>query len=366
MPEIQSRLRAIRERRKLPAAELAKAAGVSRQTIYAIEDGTFIPNTAIALRLGRVLGASVEEIFPLAEGIDMGAELLTSSDSKLVPGQPVQLCPVGERMIALPVSPVSSYLPAADGIIEAVDGAGVRVKSLTPLPDGEKILLIAGCDPALSFFEQLFRPQGFRVVTVPCSSRMALDWLKQRRVHVAGSHLRDAVSGEYNLPDVRRLFPKGGVIVVTFAAWEQGLVTGRGNPKAIRSVGDLGRKGVSIINRQKGSGSRSLLDSGLKSAGIQSKAVTGYDRIAEGHLPAAYGVASGSADCCVATRSAARCFGLEFSPLAAERFDLVMMKTTCETPAGAALLDVLNRSGLRQKLRTIAGYDTGRTGAIVM
>jgi len=366
MPDIHSRLKEIREQKKLPASELARRVGVSRQTIYAIEDGTFIPNTAVALRLGRALGASVEEIFPLAEAIDIGAELLTSSDSTLVPGQPVRLYPVGERIFALPVSPVSSYLPAADGVIEVIAGLSVRVNSLMPLPEGGKTLLIAGCDPALSFIEQLLGPAGFRVVTIPCSSRRALEWLKQGRIHVAGSHLRENASSEYNVPAVKRAFPRGGVKVVTFAEWEEGLAIKQGNPKGIRSIEDLGGKNLSIVNREKGSGSRSLLDSGLRKAGIQARSVTGYDRIAGGHLPAAYEVASGSADCCLATRSAARCFGLEFAPVAAERFDLIMTKAVCEASAGVALLDLLNRSSLRQRLRTMAGYDTGRTGTIVM
>ncbi len=355
----------------MPAAELAGRAGVSRQTIYAIEDGSFIPNTAIALRLGRVLGVSVEALFPLDEaaqesGFAIRTELLDGTASELRPGQPVRLCSVGRRTLAVPVSPVSNFLPTADGVIERFTGRGAHVRSIRPVGEKGKTLLIAGCDPALSFVEELFGASDFRVVIIPCSSRKALEWLKQGRIHVAGSHLRDPVAGEYNTPAVKRLFSKGGVRVVTFAAWEEGLVTRHTNPKSIRSIADFARSDVTIINREKGSGSRGLLDSGLAKAGIRASSVTGFGRAAEGHLPAAYAVVSGSADSCIATRSAARCFGLEFVPLAAERFDLVIAKSTAATSVGAALLDLLNQSSLRQKLRMIAGYDTSHTGAVLM
>jgi molybdate-binding protein/DNA-binding XRE family transcriptional regulator len=371
MPEIQARLKTIREERKLPAAELAKRIGVSRQTIYAIEDGSFVPNTAIALRLARVLDMPVETLFSLSDELQdpelqIEAELLTGVALTLQEGQSVRLCSLGNRQVAVLAAAISNYLPDADGVIESSTGRNLRVRCLRPLPEDDKTLLVAGCDPALSFVEELLGASGFRVVTVPCSSRKALEWLKEGRVHVAGSHLRDTAHGEYNTPAIKRLFPKGGVRVVTFAAWEEGLVTRQGNPKNIRSIADLGRKGVTIINREKGSGSRGLLDSGLAKAGIPKAALSGYEIIAQGHLAAAYAVASGSADCCIATRAAARCYGLEFTPLSEERFDLAMKKATLESAAGIALLDLLNRSKLPQQLRLLAGYDVSRTGSILM
>jgi molybdate-binding protein/DNA-binding XRE family transcriptional regulator len=370
MPEIQARLRTIREEQKLPASEMARRIGVSRQTIYAIEDGSFVPNTAIALRLARALDTSVEELFSLSEEsraeFEINAELLTVTAQKLNKGQPVRLCSVGNRQIAVPASAVSHYLPEADGVLESASGRSVRARCLRSVPEKVKTLVIAGCDPALSFVEHSLAASGFRVVTVPCSSRKALDWLREGRVHVAGLHLREPGSAEHNVPIVQRLFPKGGVRVVTFAGWEEGLITKQGNPKGIRSIADLGHKGVTLFNREKGSGSRALLDSGLVKAGIWAKSIAGYERIATGHLPVAYEIARGAADCCVATRSAARCFGLNFVPLAAERFDLVMTEATFESGAGSALMELLNGSALRRKLQTIAGYDVLQTGSVVV
>jgi molybdate-binding protein len=183
---------------------------------------------------------------------------------------------------------------------------------------------------------------------------------------VAGSHLRDLPSGEYNLPVVRRLFAKGEAKVVTFAIWEQGLVLQPGNPKSIRSAADLARKNVSIVNREKGAGSRDLLDQKLREAGVASDRVKGYDRVAYGHLPAALAVSMREADCCIATRSAARAFGLSFVPLATERYDLVLRRQHARLPAIQALLDTLNRAAIRRKLELLAGYDTSHTGEVLL
>lgn len=120
-----------------------------------------------------------------------------------------------------------------------------------------------------------------------------------------------------------------------------------------------------FINREPGSGSRALLDKVIENAGVATSKVQGYDHVALGHLAAAYGVASGEADACVATRCAAQTFSLDFVPLHNARYDLVMRKRTADLPAVKAFLDVLQRATLRRKLEVLAGYDTSQTGALV-
>jgi molybdate-binding protein len=213
--------------------------------------------------------------------------------------------------------------------------------------------------------QHLARFDGVDLVVAPSSSRQALEWLKQGCVHVAGSHLRDS-SGEYNLSAIHRVFPQGAVKVVTFAIWEQGLVLQSGNPKKIRRVEDLARKDVRIVNRERGAGSRDLLDQQLRKAGISPDVIIGYDRIAHGHLPAALAVSLNEADCCIATRSAARAFGLSFIPLSTERYDLAIRRQHAGLPAVQALLDTLNRAAIRRKLEALAGYDTSHTGEILL
>ncbi|MFZ0592385.1 MAG: substrate-binding domain-containing protein [Bryobacteraceae bacterium] len=360
----------VRTAREFSAADLAKRVGVSRQTIYAIEDGSFIPNTVIALRLARVLDVTVEQLFSIEEKQprieSVKAELLTGNGEFVKDARLVRLCRVNERLIAVPALSVPAYLPAADGSIEARSAHTVSVKPFTDLAENGKRLMLAGCDPALSLVAEPLNASRIEIVCVPCSSRCALEWLKQGRVHAAGSHLVDSASGEYNVPIVKRLLPKGSFRIVTFALWEQGLVLQRGNPKKIRSVADLARKNVSIVNREKGSGSRDLLDENLRRAGIMPGAVAGYEHVVNGHLAAAHRIATQIADCCIANRSAARSFGLDFIPLAVERFDLCFSKASLQLPAAKAFLDLLNRSALRRKLESIAGYDTAHTGELLV
>jgi len=193
-----------------------------------------------------------------------------------------------------------------------------------------------------------------------------LSWLQEGKVHIAGSHLEDPKTGEFNLPFLRKEYPGEDLCVVTFARWEEGLVVSPGNPKSIRKPQDLGRKGVQFVNREPGSGSRALLDQLLAKAGVETAKVHGYERVAYGHLAAAYCVVAGEADACLATRSAAKTFGLAFVPLHSERYDLVMRRRALDIPAVKAFLDVLQRAALRRKLEVLAGYDTSETGSVVV
>jgi molybdate-binding protein/DNA-binding XRE family transcriptional regulator len=362
--EVETRLRELRIGRGMAAAKLAGVVGVSRQTIYAIEDGSYLPNTALALRLARALEVRVEDLFALPPEsgeteVHVTAELL-SEESRFV-----RLCEVHGRIMAAPAAPVPVYLPLADGVVRSSAGRSASV-SLAARPERGKQILLAGCDPALSLLTKTLAPSGFEIVNAPASSRRALQWLKEGKVHAAGAHLRDRRTGEYNVPIVRRLFPGDAVRMITFAAWEEGLVFRSGNPKHIGSIADLARPDVRIVNREKGSGSRDLLDSGLAAAGVAPTSVQGYRDIAQGHLAAALSVATGAADCCVATRSAARCFGLDFHPLSTERFDLAIASASLQLPAVQTLLDTLNRSTLRKQLHTFAGYDTSETGKVLV
>jgi len=371
--DTRTRLHEVRGQRGISAAQLAKSAGVSRQTVYAIEAGDYVPNTAVALLLAKILEVRVEDLFELEGELaipprPVTVELLGDPESA-GRGQPVQLCRVGQRLIGIAANPQPLLLPMADGVVversKRSHQAEVHVFQ-NEAAEGKR-LLVAGCDPGISLLTQhLARFDDVDLVVAPSSSQQALEWLKQGSVHVAGSHLRDSPSGDYNLPQIKRLFPKGSVKVVTFAIWEQGLVFGTANPKNIRGVEDLSRKDVKIINREKGAGSRELLDQELRKTGIAAPNVKGYDRIAYGHLPAALAVSLGEADCCIATRSAARAFGLGFLPLSTERYDLVIRRPFVRLPAVQALLDVLNRAAIRRKLEILAGYDTSHTGEVLV
>lgn len=373
---IDNRVAQIRKSRGLAASDLAKRVGVIRQTIYAVERGTYVPNTELALLLARELEVRVDELFALPPGPTKAPDSLSVeilSASAPVKGQPVRICQIGSKWVGVPVSATPYYLPEADGIVERLWRPGGRPPGLAAQlavfakdQTTDKRLILAGCDPATSLLSTMVeRISGIEIVTAAASSKLALAWLKEDRVHIAGSHLEDPLTGEFNVPYVRQEFPDNEIVIVTFAHWEEGFVVASGNPKKIRKPEDLAQRGVHFVNREPGSGSRGLLDKLLASCGLPSTKIRGYDHVAYGHLAAAYSVVCGESDVCLATRSAAQTFNLDFVPLHGERYDLVMRKRTAELPSVIAFLDVLQRATLRRKLETLAGYDTSETGTVI-
>ena len=370
MPEIENTLGSLRQKRGLSAIQLAKLVGVSRQTVYAIEAGTYVPNTTIALKLARALETSVDELFALAA--DAPAPELRSEQASLLPGsetlqsgQPVQLCQVEKRLMACAPSALPWYFPASDAIVEESRGAEGKTKVQVFSNEGDfsHRILVAGCDPGISVLARHVQAAGVELVLAHRNSSQSLALLKEGCIHIAGTHLRDDSSGESNIPEISKLFAKNAVAVITFAVWEEGIVTARNNPKNIRAIEDLARPEVTLVNREKGAGSRSLLDAHLKRANIDPKKVRGYaDPTAPGHLPAAWRVLSGAGDCCIATRAVARTFGLGFVPLVSERYDLAVRRGHLELPGVQALRDTLSRSNFRRELESLGGYDTSGAG----
>jgi molybdate-binding protein/DNA-binding XRE family transcriptional regulator len=368
---IQNRVAEIRKSRGLGPSDLARRVNVSRQTIYAIEAGTYVPNTAVSLLIAKELEVSIDDLFSLASESpkspdSISAEILSATPATR--GQALRICQIGSRWIGIPVNASPYYLPEADAVVVTPAGKTKRAELavFSRQEASQKRIALAGCDPATSLLSHMVEKEsGVEIVSAAASSKLALEWLKEGKVHIAGSHLEDPQTGEFNVPYVRRQFPGQDIVIVTFAQWEEGFVVAPGNPHGIRKAADLAKPGVRFVNRETGSGSRALLDKLLKSAGVKSSRVTGYSRVAYGHLAAAHAILSGDADVCLATRSAARAFDLDFVPLHRERYDLVMRKRSLDLPAVKAFLDVLQRATLRRKLEVLAGYDTTHTGALV-
>ena len=172
----------------------------------------------------------------------------------------------------------------------------------------------------------------------------------------------DEESGEYNLPVLRRLFVGFPLCLVTLAEREQGLILARGNPLRIGGLEHLTRPKVRYVNRQPGSGTRSLLDHSLRRQAVNSAEIQGYDRVVSTHLAVAAAVAEGSADAGLGIRAAAKAFDLDFLPLARERYDLVLAATDRDCSPIAELLEVMAGKEFRAVVAQIGGYDTARTG----
>lgn len=343
-----NRLAELRKARGVPAVELAAQAGVTRQAIYAMEAGTYMPNTVVALRLARALETPVEELFALDEEETAGPAAVDFEplDDNLAPaaGEPIQLCKVGRHTIGVTPALFPAYLPVADGIVTEAGHAAVAAA-----PAANR-LLVAGCDPALSLLAAHAAEAGVELVLASANSARAMAWLKAGRIDIAGTHLHEAGRSRGR-----------SLASVTFAVWEEGFVVARGNPKGVRGAEDLLNPKLRFMNREPGSGSRRLYDDLLQRAGIAPGRIKAGDT-APGHLAAAWAVASGAADCCIAAGSAARRFGLDFIPLAEERFEFVLHREELERKAVATLFDVLSRRRFRRQLETIAGYDLSKAG----
>lgn len=306
-----------------------------------------MPNTSVALRLARVLEASVEDLFSLPEEATRiePAEVLAGHQST---GRAVQLCRVDDRLVASEPSPVPCWIPVGDGVVESTG----LVRLFSGDSDFSGRLLIAGCDPGSSVLARHALAAGIEVVLAHRNSTQAMELLRKGSVHIAGSHLATG----HPLP----LDPE--LASVSFAVWEIGILAARGNPKAIGGVEDFARPDVAIVNREKGSGARALLDARLKQLGIRARSVRGYETGASGHLPAAWQVQAGLADCCIATGAAARAFGLDFIPLATERYDLAVRRTHLDLPRVRDLFEILSRPRFRRDLEGLGGYDTQTSG----
>lgn len=345
---------------------------MSRQTIYAIEGGSYTPNTTVGLRLARALAVSVEDLFSLPEPLESKRQCenvtLLPSFQALHPGQPVQLCDVDGHLMAAPSAPPSWYLAASDAVIAGQTPVRSKAKVHLYEPDANfrNRLLLAGCDPAMAVVARYLQPAGIGLVLLHQNSSQSLSLLKRGHVHIAGTHLRDEKTGESNVSAIGELFPTDLIAAISFATWEEGLVVANGNPKHIEGVQDLARKGITFLNRESGAGSRFLLDRQLKRLKLDPKRVRGYNRTAPGHLAAAWEVKTGAADCCIATQAAARVFGLDFIALETSRYDLVVRKQHLKLPGIQALFDTINRLSFRLELNSVGGYNTAVTGGRIL
>lgn len=186
---------------------------------------------------------------------------------------------------------------------------------------------------------------------------------------MAGSHLLDEASGEYNFPAVREILASRGIhcIVLGMVTRVQGLMVPKGNPKSIGALHDLIRSEVTFVNRQRGAGTRVLLDYALKKQNIDPRQVRGYERQEYTHLSVAVAVASGLADSGLGILAAARALGLDFVPLLEERYDLVIPREHFDAPLLAPLLSVLRDPGsqFRADVLALGGYGAQRMGEVL-
>jgi molybdate-binding protein/DNA-binding transcriptional regulator YhcF (GntR family) len=200
------------------------------------------------------------------------------------------------------------------------------------------------------------------VKALSIGSTGGLQALREGQADIAGLHLLDPASGEYNLPFIRQNLQGIETAVVRLADRIQGLIVAKGNPRHIRGLRDLVRPDIVFINRQPGSGTRLLLDYQLAQSGISGKAIRGYTQEKSSHLEVALGVERGRADVALGIRSAANSCDLDFIPLARECFDLVTTAPVFHSRLFADLLYIIRDEEFKRVVNGMGGYDISHTG----
>jgi len=290
---------------------------------------------------------------------------------------------VGEKLLAAPLSRgagVITSLVQADGLVILPPGvqgleAGEKVqvhlyKSRSELE--RTIFCIGSHDLTLDLMAQFLAEHDRRFVSANVGSQGGLIALRRAEAHLAGSHLFDPRTGEFNISYIRQYMPGIPVKVVALARREQGLLVKRGNPLGIKSLEDLGRsdspagRGVRFMNRQRGAGTRVLLDFHLNRLGISPEKIQGYNQEEYTHLGVAAAVASGRADCGLAIAAAAQALDLDFVPLFQERYDLVIPKVYADGQLLSPLFGLLNGRTFRDEVSKLKGYDVSVMGTVIL
>ncbi|MEK6223177.1 MAG: molybdopterin biosynthesis protein, partial [Chloroflexota bacterium] len=283
---------------------------------------------------------------------------------------------VGEKMLAAPLSRgagVITSLVNADGLVLLPSGtqglpAGEKVNVQLyrhPAEIKNTIFSIGSHDMTLDLIAQFLTKHNRRLVSANVGSVGGLVALKRKESHIAGAHLLDPDTGEYNLPYIHQYLPGESVNVIGLVNREQGLIVPKGNPKQINTVQDLTREDLTFINRQRGAGTRILLDYHLVKENIKSGEISGYTEEEYTHLTLAAAVASGRADCGLGIAAAADALELDFIPLFTEQYDLIIPKEYVESELLAPLFEVLASEELKNAILQLSGYAIASIGTLI-
>jgi putative molybdopterin biosynthesis protein len=284
---------------------------------------------------------------------------------------------VGEKLLAAPLSRgagVITSLVQADGLAliprgtQGLDaGEQVQVHLYRSKAEIERTIFCIGShDLTLDLISQFLAEHDRRLASANVGSQGGLVALRRGEAHLAGSHLLNPETGEYNISYIRQYMPDIPVKVVALVRREQGLIVKRGNPKGIKSLEDLRRSEVRFVNRQRGAGTRVLLDYHLNLMTIPREWIVGYSQEEYTHLGVAAAVVSGRADCGLGIAAAAQALDLDFIPLFQERYDLVIPKQFVESDLLSPLFRLLTDRRFREAVSHLTGYDVSVMGNIIL
>jgi putative molybdopterin biosynthesis protein len=284
---------------------------------------------------------------------------------------------VGDKYVGTPLgrgAGMITTLTRAQGMARIpVDSEGVEQGTVLPaelfVPERElerTLVAVGSHDNTMDLLgnELMGASDPIRLSSTHVGSMGGLLALKSGSALVAGAHLFDPDEDDYNFPYLRRYLPDRKVTVVNLAIRHQGLIVPKGNPQGIRGVHDLVRDDVRFINRQRGAGTRILLDYHLKREGIAPQDVAGYEKEEFTHMAVAVNVLTGAASCGLGIYAAAKALDLDFVPLARERYDLIFPEGVRDHKI-ATLLELIREEGFKQKILGLGGYETTLTGRVM-
>jgi putative molybdopterin biosynthesis protein len=291
----------------------------------------------------------------------------------------VKVGKVGDQFIATPVSRGAGVLMSlvrADGFVRIPSmsegiGAGseVDVELMRSRKEIENTIVCIGShDNALDLLANILKKRypGFSLSSAHVGSMGGLMALKRGEAHMAGTHLLDEETGEYNVSFVKRFLADKKIALINLVYREQGLLVLKGNPKNIWGFEDLTRSDVTFVNRQAGAGTKLLTDKCLKELGIKPGQVKGYEREEYTHMGVASAVLTGIADTGLAILASARALDLDFVPVAKERYDLAIPQEFLNTGKIESLLSIIrNDSEFRDTVKTLGGYDISDMGRVM-
>lgn len=275
---------------------------------------------------------------------------------------------VGKQMRVDPAD-LEAYKQRAKGIQIKEHPAPSSIVVPAASYHGPRPIVITGQDLSLDILAKHMEKNisGIRPLRSYVGSLDSLISMYRGESDIVSTHLLDGDTGEYNLPYIRKLLVGSSYMVVNMLSRNAGLYVKQGNPLSIKGWSDLARPGLRLVNREKGSGARVLLDEQLRLHSIKAEQLAGYELEQSNHLGVASKVASGEADVGVGIEKAASIVGqIDFIPLIQERYDLVMLKTTHNQAWIDALLQILRSSEFKKELQNISGYDLSRTGEILL
>jgi putative molybdopterin biosynthesis protein len=284
---------------------------------------------------------------------------------------------VGNKLLAAPLSRgagVITSLVQADGLALIPRGAQgleageqVKVHLYRSRAEIERTIFCIGShDLTLDLMSQFLAEHNRRLTSANVGSQGGLIALRRGEAHLAGSHLLNPETGEYNISYIRQYMPNIPVKVVALVGRDQGLMVKRGNPKDVKNLEDLTKPNIQFVNRQRGAGTRVLLDYHLNLISIVPERIVGYDQEEYTHLGVAAAIASGRADCGMGIAAAAQALDLEFIPLFQERYDLVIPKQFAEGDLLVPLFGLLADRHFREAVSQLAGYDVSVMGTVIL